>query len=834
MKQKLSIIFGIVLFTALVTGLALAEYSQEIKNAYNWAFNYEITTQPTIEDAKLDKDITRQAMAKMIVNFSEKYLGRAPDNYKECEFSDPDGTENLKPYIKEACQLGLMGQNTNIFKPMDSVTYAQFWVMLSRALWWNTYEWSTPYYLAHLTALQEAWILDYIPNPTETTITRGEVILSLKKSADITWKGVLALDNNTNKNKETFYPEIEYLMNKKKLSEDEKQIIRKEVNENEKNLYNIVELLELPTDDEFIFNNKEVTKFIKTITTYKDKTLPDYISTLKNIYSTLWIDLTDKSPYTPWEKIEKIETFSSTTSKYIDTCVEIISFFNAIATNATIWEDWNLIFTDDEIENKINEKMEELYIKRETTKEEYDEALEKFVNYIEEYQNNNIHRMEYEWELERKEIEYDIKNAKFKDWIYTWEDWTSYQGEVSNWKLNGKWILTSPAEFTYSWEFKNNMFNWFWEMKKDENNYYIGYTKNGQPNWLGFLVINWETYSWSFINGNKHWYWETTTSEYSFKWTRNNNRMKEWTLTYKNWDIYSWEIDNYANMNWYWTLILSWGDIFNWNFSHNIVNWEGTLTLKSWEKYSWEWINWYLSWKNIYFWDGKIVRWDNISITENPWNNTIIVSDWTDNLTIMNKNIWADESGTWASSFWSMFKRWNNTPFSSTSTWDSDNFRAAKNWKWNEKDQGPCPNGYHIPTEQERKWLINLFHLKQGYEHQKWILLSWEFVLDFSQTFELPFSGIRKYINEEDSQYLQKNINLNNQEKINELLNDRFYYQEGNKEDTSLIWRYWISWWGKYLEIAINKDTKWELFWSFYTSEQGYEDSWMTVRCFKN
>ena len=89
-----------------------------------------------------------------------------------------------------------MGQNTSVFKPHDSVTKAQFWVMLSRALWGQTYEGSEPYYLAHLTALQEAWILDDISNPTEQYVTRREVITTLKKSSSVSGIWALSIWNN--------------------------------------------------------------------------------------------------------------------------------------------------------------------------------------------------------------------------------------------------------------------------------------------------------------------------------------------------------------------------------------------------------------------------------------------------------------------------------------------------------------------------------------------------------------------------------------------------------------------------------------------------------------
>jgi hypothetical protein len=46
-------------------------YTQEEVEAYEWAYMYGITTQPTIEAANLDGNITRQAFAKMVVNYLE-------------------------------------------------------------------------------------------------------------------------------------------------------------------------------------------------------------------------------------------------------------------------------------------------------------------------------------------------------------------------------------------------------------------------------------------------------------------------------------------------------------------------------------------------------------------------------------------------------------------------------------------------------------------------------------------------------------------------------------------------------------------------------------------
>ena len=62
MKQKLSIFMGVVFFAAVVTWLSLAEYTAELRNAYDWAFTNKITTQASIEEERLDSEITRQAL----------------------------------------------------------------------------------------------------------------------------------------------------------------------------------------------------------------------------------------------------------------------------------------------------------------------------------------------------------------------------------------------------------------------------------------------------------------------------------------------------------------------------------------------------------------------------------------------------------------------------------------------------------------------------------------------------------------------------------------------------------------------------------------------------
>lgn len=88
-----------------------------------------------------------------------------------CNFTDMiQETAEMKLYGKLACQLGLMGLDTNgnptkNFNPDDEVTRAQFGSVLSRALRGNSYNGGEPYYTLHLNALQEVGIMTQIDTP---------------------------------------------------------------------------------------------------------------------------------------------------------------------------------------------------------------------------------------------------------------------------------------------------------------------------------------------------------------------------------------------------------------------------------------------------------------------------------------------------------------------------------------------------------------------------------------------------------------------------------------------------------------------------------------------
>ena len=155
---------------------------EQIK-AYYRALNNWITTQESVAKANLWWNITREEMAKMISNYAKNILWIAPDSTKPCLFINSNINPTLVESVTESCQLWLMWQWISDFRPKDSVTRAEFWTTLSRALRWNKNEWWSTYYENHLKALKSEWIMNKINTPMDKEI-RWYVMLMLMRSSD--------------------------------------------------------------------------------------------------------------------------------------------------------------------------------------------------------------------------------------------------------------------------------------------------------------------------------------------------------------------------------------------------------------------------------------------------------------------------------------------------------------------------------------------------------------------------------------------------------------------------------------------------------------------------
>lgn len=204
MKKIFSILWGISI-VALSTISCTFAYTQEQKEAYQWAYKYGITTQPTIEKANLDWNLTRQAFSKMVVNYLEKAVWIKQTNSISCSFPDESKFSNeLRPYAKKTCAYNIMWENWINFNPTQSVNRAQLWTVLSRILRWGEYNASgKDYYIYHLNALKFNGIMNKIDNP-QANAKRWDVMIMLKRlyekyGSDIymNWSQNTAYNNNT-------------------------------------------------------------------------------------------------------------------------------------------------------------------------------------------------------------------------------------------------------------------------------------------------------------------------------------------------------------------------------------------------------------------------------------------------------------------------------------------------------------------------------------------------------------------------------------------------------------------------------------------------------------
>jgi len=174
--------------STFLPGLALAATPDtELGKAYEWAYANGITTKDTYEAANMTAPITRAEMAKMLSNYAKKFQEKTPDTSATCNFNDTASVGgDLAVAIVESCQLGIMGQGINAFRPYDTITRAEFGTALSRVLWDKTYEGGTPYYAGHLNALKAAGIMTVIANAESMKEVRGYVMLMLMRSENET------------------------------------------------------------------------------------------------------------------------------------------------------------------------------------------------------------------------------------------------------------------------------------------------------------------------------------------------------------------------------------------------------------------------------------------------------------------------------------------------------------------------------------------------------------------------------------------------------------------------------------------------------------------------
>ena len=164
--------------------------SQELKNAYTYAFIRGITTQETIEKADLNRGLTRAEMAKMMSVYATKVLGKKAVKADLPSYADTQEIKgDLADYIQLAYQLGIMGIDAKgnaiaNFNPYAEVTRSEFGTVLSRVLFGDKFnQEGEKFFEKHLEALKAADIMKNI-TPTNKEL-RGWVMLMLQRAEGV-------------------------------------------------------------------------------------------------------------------------------------------------------------------------------------------------------------------------------------------------------------------------------------------------------------------------------------------------------------------------------------------------------------------------------------------------------------------------------------------------------------------------------------------------------------------------------------------------------------------------------------------------------------------------
>lgn len=132
----------------------------EMHIAYKFAFQYGITTKPTIQEAEMLHPLTRITMAKMLSYYAINILWVEPDTTKEIHFSDvtDEMEEDYDHAITLAYQLWIMGINTSTFNSLHTVLRADLATVMSRTLY-HTPDGISRYYEPHIQRLHEEKII---------------------------------------------------------------------------------------------------------------------------------------------------------------------------------------------------------------------------------------------------------------------------------------------------------------------------------------------------------------------------------------------------------------------------------------------------------------------------------------------------------------------------------------------------------------------------------------------------------------------------------------------------------------------------------------------------
>ena len=532
MKKIFSILWGISAIVLSAISCTFA-YTQEQIDAYQWAYKYGITTQPNIEAAKLNWNVTRQAFAKMVVNYLENVVWVKQTTSNSCKFTDESKiTNDLRPYTRKTCAYDIMGSNWSDFRPMNPLTRAQLWTVLSRILRWDEYnnggKW---YYIYHLNMLKEKWIMNSTKNP-DAYAKRWDVLVMLKRMYEKFGSNVHMNLGNTSSNSSNIINVGTGDNSFSFSTENDDDDYISTVYDNSNVIYTSKDGTKYYYDDKFLSMLKDtadkkwesdLTDYLKIEAEYFKNWL-DQLADLddEDILESMWIDIDDIEPdeMTKQEKQELIKKFKIALGKVID---------ENKSKNNQLLKDLEKI-----TKNIKNDKfwLKEKYSKTKTFMEASNEFLDL-------YSESILDLIELALMNEEGDDESDewMAQAFWLIWIALAYQWTAqeYQTYVEEWAVNTikllDWELSGSSN-------SNNNVNY-------SSGTLVCTLNNSDSDWINVKGVYTVKYSGEYVNLVDTI--ETINSE-NEQWIEYyKNALEETYKPYKNLKFYDYDIKTTKN-----------------------------------------------------------------------------------------------------------------------------------------------------------------------------------------------------------------------------------------------------------------------------------------------
>lgn len=107
----------------------------EIDQALSMAYQFGITKYNNLTDFRAESLVTREQIAKMMLQFTKATNRKNSTGEFDCGFTDLNTTDpTLTNYITDACKQGMIKWWDNAFHPQNNVSYAQAITMLMRIM----------------------------------------------------------------------------------------------------------------------------------------------------------------------------------------------------------------------------------------------------------------------------------------------------------------------------------------------------------------------------------------------------------------------------------------------------------------------------------------------------------------------------------------------------------------------------------------------------------------------------------------------------------------------------------------------------------------------------